>query len=1163
MEWMPASMWDIWESGDFSGPNRPVLRVTVQKASVKGTNGMRTQLFNQTAQQVEIPQEIVKAITIDRRLGEASAQMTMVIINQLPLSPSLLLDVSHAGAVGQDPELPTRRTLRDLQSPGIYSFRRGMQEDAQARWGHNLSGRWQDMFIPNRVIRTWQGYGTDGASFPWMDTRLIQTGTWLIDRVVYNADGTIQIVCRDMAKLLIEQRLYPPIVPKRLYPLEICKEHTNRWTETIETQGDLYALGPDVGGHKLTGYDSSVALPGVLSWNASVYGHRASHAFDNDATTYWLSEGYYDRNEKSPFLASDTNGEPINFVRCQMKYGGYGTGYVAVKVNGAWVGINGTQLIPGTTSGNLNAANQMSYVALAPINTGDGDWWEIDLGATYNAEEVRVYVRGLADTGLVPPFRAAIAEMEVRLRTETGFPAGPVGPNLVPDGTFEGGVGGWVKARNPVTLAEFDPGSTLSIYTLDFYEGTQSLRVNPDELFAGAQRELPDSVVPGQRVRVTARVVSGGPEDKFRLVIRGLDNTGDGGTLIAASSPAETQADNEWVQLVAEGVIPSGHTGFLIRLSVVSTTDPAGVGPFNIDAVTAYVVDAATEITIIDHIEFIEGINDYTEIVKVFAAWAGFYWPEGAPDDPILTTFSGNGNVVPGRVWGDFFYSGAYPVDPLCIPADFWDNKSVMDGINQIKDILGFICYVDASGGLVWRMPNIWRTGNFVVGFGYESVLPEIDEEKVLLDYGASVDDTGLRSQIIVVSSDDPTLFTAIEPGYVVADPTDPLAPETMVSDKALLGGQQRVALVPNFPFVSQEEVDKFAYLVSLWMHWSYRKGRVRVPGNPVFQPDDQVRIWERTTAESFVHYIHGVSSVMDLQKGTWHLDLDTQWLGDGPSETWLVNSYLDMPPALFAYLQSIGEIPTDVDPSKIPDMGGYVPPDDVSTDVWDRVNDDFTDLFPGLPPVIYDGIDDTWSDEEIAQAYGTGTTPNGVQSRSEDFFRTQYGPPSSGLVTIKFVEAWQSIYANPPIGYPVPANTWEGQTSTRYITVPAVVADAYRLLGRVFCEFEYFIGSDTGAYNYRTIAGTNVLSAHAWGLAIDVNWGDNPFCTLSQSCYTGAGISSLFRQAAESAVARIKTKNSRQRVFGWGGYWRSKKDWMHFEVVCERGNAEEGFILE
>ncbi len=73
------------------------------------------------------------------------------------------------------------------------------------------------------------------------------------------------------------------------------------------------------------------------------------------------------------------------------------------------------------------------------------------------------------------------------------------------------------------------------------------------------------------------------------------------------------------------------------------------------------------------------------------------------------------------------------------------------------------------------------------------------------------------------------------------------------------------------------------------------------------------------------------------------------------------------------------------------------------------------------------------------------------------------------------------------------------------------------------------------GGYNYRNIAGTNKLSNHALGNAIDINPMANPD--------TGRGGRLITDMPA--GIGEISNRNG----FDWGGDWKSKKDAMHFEV--------------
>lgn len=997
---MTEEMWDLWESGLFVGDDAPLTRAVIQKSSLVKYGPWRSLVFGQTEPHYEIPN--IKTVNIDNRHQSDAATMTMTILNQVAADPLTNLDLPHSETGGG----PTRRELQDLAHPGYYSFRRGITPLSEEKWGHGVDEIWVDMFIPNRVIRTFQGYGTDGAVDPWDDTKLILTGTWLIDKVDYSTNGIITIHCRDAAKLLIEQRLYPPIIPVGQYPLEFCYTYTDTTTETyevIEQEAEAAVQGGNVAKHATSGWDSSSAP--WYGFNASVYGHRASHAFDGNGSTYWLSVGNSGPNQVWSFewIRAITN-DLVNQVRFRPKWGGY-VCYVAVKENGVW---QGTSRVPYGKDSKPAYPNGSDKLYVKKVNVPKNEnWFTIDLPRTYQADEVWLIFTNLANSGLgTYKYRAGVIEFEV---------------------------------------LSFTPAK--------------------EEIVKEEDREV-ETIVPGN-------------------------------------------------------------------------------------------------------------INDYTDIIKILASWAGFYWPYGTPPDPILQQWQedliGGGdplvdnNQATGRVWGDFAYSGAFPVDPPCIPPSFWDNKSVMDGINQIKEILGFITYVDAGGALVWRMPNIWRTGNFITGKGYIGIdsVRHIDEEKVIIDYGVSVDDNSLRSEIIVVSADDPTLHTAIQPGYVVGetteggiDDTSPLDGGVIPSavapqgDLALLGGQDRILLVPNYPFISQDEVDKFAYLVSLWIHWSYRKGKFRIPGNPAFEPDDQVQIFERVTSESYIHYLQGVRSNMDLDKGTWYLDVDTHWLGVGPDQTWIVNTYADMPPALYAYLRSIGEITEDGDPSKLPP--GFDPifdipdfPDDVP-----RLDEDLEQIFPD-PPTINYPYDDSWSDKDIADDIGSdyvtpptpGSGGGSVNSRSEAWRYKFWGARGSDLATITFVTK----------GDPA------AQLKTMRTTVPRASAPAFRLMSDILGGEDYNVFSCTAfAGTSRKIAGTNTYSAHAWGLAIDINPGVNECCNTSLQTWFARATSQDLYNAAQKIIS-IRTNTSNVRVFGWGGNWRTKKDWMHFEVVCTRAQMLEG----
>lgn len=73
--------------------------------------------------------------------------------------------------------------------------------------------------------------------------------------------------------------------------------------------------------------------------------------------------------------------------------------------------------------------------------------------------------------------------------------------------------------------------------------------------------------------------------------------------------------------------------------------------------------------------------------------------------------------------------------------------------------------------------------------------------------------------------------------------------------------------------------------------------------------------------------------------------------------------------------------------------------------------------------------------------------------------------------------------------------------------------------------------GQQSGGYNYRNIAGTNKLSEHAHGNAVDVNWSKNARGTQGD---------------IDPALAR---ELASRHGMTWGGDWKNP-DPMHFEVA-------------
>lgn len=81
------------------------------------------------------------------------------------------------------------------------------------------------------------------------------------------------------------------------------------------------------------------------------------------------------------------------------------------------------------------------------------------------------------------------------------------------------------------------------------------------------------------------------------------------------------------------------------------------------------------------------------------------------------------------------------------------------------------------------------------------------------------------------------------------------------------------------------------------------------------------------------------------------------------------------------------------------------------------------------------------------------------------------------------------------------------------------------------------------GGYNCRAISGTNTASNHSWGLAVDINWQENPYTTNPQARTVPAWMPQLWNRYG----------------FAWGGdYTGGRWDFMHFEFMGTPEQADQ-----
>ncbi len=268
--------------------------------------------------------------------------------------------------------------------------------------------------------------------------------------------------------------------------------------------------------------------------------------------------------------------------------------------------------------------------------------------------------------------------------------------------------------------------------------------------------------------------------------------------------------------------------------------------------------------------------GDYTDIVKLACAWAGFYWPRGGSQktadgrtyQPYYTHKDWDLGTD-GRVWGDFEPTGT--TGPAELTPDQFQNKTLMDVVSMVRDIVDFVFFVDEVGAVQWRLPNIYMPGNWLNDEHMNAVrsgrVLQIDEKQVILALDATLNSGSIREVIRVTNFIDTREAPGFVPNYV---------------------GLRRVLLWAE-PKFEKGDLQRAADMTAVRSLFTWRRDRLVIPGYPGLQLDDQVQIFERVTGEGFIHYVRGISSNNSLDTGEWTYTIDTQWLGDKQQVRWVV----------------------------------------------------------------------------------------------------------------------------------------------------------------------------------------------------------------------------------------------------------------------------------
>lgn len=86
---------------------------------------------------------------------------------------------------------------------------------------------------------------------------------------------------------------------------------------------------------------------------------------------------------------------------------------------------------------------------------------------------------------------------------------------------------------------------------------------------------------------------------------------------------------------------------------------------------------------------------------------------------------------------------------------------------------------------------------------------------------------------------------------------------------------------------------------------------------------------------------------------------------------------------------------------------------------------------------------------------------------------------------------------------------------------------------------------NNTSAFNYRVIFGTDRLSNHSYGRAIDINPVQNPYTQRDGAVVPPGAFYDTNQPGTITAEIALLFKSY---GWQWGGDWQERKDWQHFE---------------
>lgn len=424
--------WDAGEPGVYPGDEDHVIQPNVTNTGYK-SRGLPVRWYQKQDNSQNMRQvPNVLTVNIDRSIDTDAATCEVVIKNQW---------MYDNGEVPEGHEEQGNRQLAGYFSPGW-----GSTPDAQARWGQQANA-WENTFVPNTIVRTYQGYGGHSKSLEdcLLDGNLVLTGVWLIDEVKVSTDFNLNIRCRDMAKLLIDQQLFPPLIPSSKYPLTYVRYVYDNFKVKAAVKKSTTSKTVNVtkGNKRCVFRDSEVdhwypqGSPGssIASGGYTLHGHKGAHSIDGKDDTYYLGVGNNgpDRNFSVMWIEYAC-GEYIDTVYMKPWAGNYQM-YISIYENGKWQGESAVPYSESELYGNqpyvVDTGADIKYVKKYGVPWEKGQ--EYKLPRYYKADRVRISFRHLTYSGIGQwMYRGGIRELRLRSSQAKSISIGTTATTIVP-----------------------------------------------------------------------------------------------------------------------------------------------------------------------------------------------------------------------------------------------------------------------------------------------------------------------------------------------------------------------------------------------------------------------------------------------------------------------------------------------------------------------------------------------------------------------------------------------------------------------------------------------------------------------------------------------------------------------------------------------------------